>query len=201
MKKKLAYVGILSLFLLSINSAYASSDPASTTVQSSTKYIDVSTMATTQSNTSAKTNVQSSTTLLSSQPLLKNNSLSVSPSPNSTSKPTTYTNLPYTGSFSGVSNSEIYSNNIFSTTGHTDFYVDWSVTCDDPGCSADFVIKLYNASGTLVLTSATFNTTSNPGTWSTHFTGLSSSQNYYISFKYTWGNFATSISGDFTAHY
>lgn len=118
--------------------------------------------------------------------------------PMSTSKPTSGTDLPYSGSFSGV-NGEIYSNYYFFTNGASKFYVDWNVTCAAKQTKY-FHINLYQAgTNKLVLSTEKFATTSYTGSYTTTFSNLSTAYNYYISFVNDGPiDVIGTISGDFT---
>lgn len=118
-------------------------------------------------------------------------SLNAVVNPLSLSRPTTGTNLPYSGSFSGV-NTEIFSNNYFNTTGATQFYVVWGVTAPS---RMYWHINVYQVgTNNLVVQSGQFNTSSYTGSYTTTFSNLNPNYNYYISFKNDGGN---AISGTF----
>jgi len=118
--------------------------------------------------------------------------------PQSLSRPTSGTNLPYSGSFSGV-NGEIFSNYYFYTNGATQFYVDWNVRPDYP-IKTYWHINVYEAgTNDFVLSSSQFNTTDYTGNWTTRFYNLDSAYNYYISFVNDGPPSASSLSGNFTA--
>ena len=121
--------------------------------------------------------------------------------PMSLSRPTSGTNLPYNGSFSGV-NSEIFSNYYFYTNGSTKLYVDWNVTADYTMQNPSFHINLYQAgTNKLVLSTQKFNTSTHTGWWTTTFSNLNTAYNYYISFVNDGPGSAAGgnpISGNFT---
>lgn len=124
----------------------------------------------------------------------KSASLNAAVNPLSLIRPTTGTNLPYYGSFSGV-NTEIFSNYYFNTKPATQFYVDWGVQA---ASATKWHINVYQAgTNNLVVSSPQYDTSVNTGSWTTRFYNLDSAYNYYISFKNDGPSDA--ISGLFTA--